>query len=164
MEQAPEFFCSDDSRESGYTDKPAPGKGYLAGLILLLGMVLYLFYRFQPDFSSGSAIMITVGLTLLTVMLLSLIAASYRTAYKIADRKLVVRCWIFKYTIALSDIIDTEVSRFISQPVLWNIVQKKRHLCNRFTDVVRLTTNGGTLLISPGDPEIFIEQLRANRP
>ena len=142
------------------TDRPRPGRGYLALLIivLLLGVGTGVGIIFA---GSGAAARALIGVFLaapVTALVLLPLHAAFRTRYDLTERSLALRAGIvIKAELEWAEIAEVVRVPFIPRVLGWS---GGRGLANRFTDGVRITTRrGGIYYVSPTDPEAFVRDV-----
>ncbi len=149
-----------------YEDKPAPGRGLLLLLnVVVAGSFLLILQRGviavglnDPQTITGAVL----GAIICALVYWIALNSIYRTSYRISDNTLELRCGFIYKKIRLGQI--HAIQRVRGWKAWTRPVLRRLSFCNRFTDLVRLELKGDTVLLSPGDPEIFIEQLRSLMP
>ena len=144
-------------------DRPGPGRGYIAFLLVLLLATCGLAAAAGAGLTDaghleqvGGTVFITalVGLTLVPLH------AAFRTAYEVGDGTLRLRSgFVIRAAITCSEVASVERVGFIPRVLGWG---GGRGLANRFTDGLRLTlVSGAVYYISPSDPAAFADRLIA---
>lgn len=137
------------------TDRPRPGRGYLA----LLGVALL------SGIGTGVGVILTgsgeIGVVLLaplTALVLLPLHAAFHTRYDLTERSLALRAgFVIKSELEWAEIAEVVRVPFVPRVLGWG---GGRGLANRFTDGVRITTRrGGIYYVSPTDPEAFVEDV-----
>ena len=142
------------------TDRPSPGRGYLALLIavLLLGIGACVGVLLTESGALTRALIGVFFVAPITALVLLPLHAAFHTRYELTDRSLALRSGI----VIKAELNWTEIDEVVRVPFIPRVLGwgGGRGLANRFTNGVRITTRSGAIYyVSPTDPGRFVEDV-----
>ncbi|HLA41197.1 MAG TPA: PH domain-containing protein [Candidatus Glassbacteria bacterium] len=145
-------------------DRPTPGGGYVAIIVILVGGALavsvwqaWKTYLVNPRTGYALAVPALIIGTLFFLVL----HAAFFTKYRIDSDTLDIKSGLFRGKLPLTRIREISRSQFNWRVLGWGF--RQRGFCNRFTDGVKLITEKESIYASPTNPQLFMSQLRTLR-
>ena len=151
-------------RKPALIDRPAPGRGYVVLLlVLLLGTGLLAAASSGGLSEAGRLGQVAGSAFIVALVALPLIPlhAAIRTSYEFDGGTLRMRAgFVIRAEIDCGEIARAERVGFIPRVLGWG---GGRGLANRLTDGLRITLDSGAVYyISPSDPPAFAERIRSH--
>ena len=144
-----------------FSDKPAPGKGYVVFIISVLIFMLaaFAFSGFKAGSGSNSVALLALLQLLPLAVFYAIIHAAYHTEYKIVNGFLEMKSgFITRDKIRLEDIAQVKRVKFISRVLGWG--PSGKGIANRIKNGLLIKAGNKRVFISPSRVDQFVEQLK----
>jgi len=144
-----------------FSDKPAPGKGYVVFIISVLIFMLaaFAFSGFNAGSGSNSVALLALLQLLPLAVFYAIIHAAYHTEYKIVNGFLEMKSgFITRDKIRLEDIAQVKRVKFISRVLGWG--PSGKGIANRIKNGLLIKAGNKRVFISPSRVDQFVEQLK----
>lgn len=145
-----------------FSDKPAPGKGYVTFIISVLVFLLavMIFSSLKAASRSNSLALLVIIQLLPVAIFYAIIHAAYHTEYKILNDFLEMRSgFIIKDEVRLDSIDRVKKVKFINRVLGWG--PSGKGIANRFKSGLLISAGRKKVFISPSHVDQFIEQLNS---
>jgi len=143
-----------------FSDKPTPGKGYIAFIISVLVFLLavLIFSSLKAAARSNSIALLVIIQLLPLAIFYAIIHAAYHTEYKIMNGFLEMKSgFITRDKILLDDIDQVKRVKFISRVLGWG--PSGKGIANRIKNGLLIKAGGKKVFISPSHVDQFVGQL-----